>query len=94
MIEPSERRRPPRRNVQRRRLIAGIVVLIVVFVLGIAFGKALNDNPKTGESTTFVRTWADFELMQLLLAEVESRALRFRSSRIEEWPGLYRFQLL
>jgi hypothetical protein len=57
VTEPAERRRPPRRNVQRRRLIAGIVVLILVFLLGIAFGKALNDNPKTGESTTFVRTF-------------------------------------
>jgi len=57
VTEPSERRRPPRCNMQRRRLIAGIVVLILVFLLGIAFGKALNDNPKTGESTTFVRTF-------------------------------------
>jgi len=50
-------RRPPRRNVQRRRLIAGILLLIVVFLLGIAFGKALNDNPNPGGSTTFVRTF-------------------------------------
>jgi hypothetical protein len=50
-------RRPPRRNLQRRRLIAGILLLIVVFLLGIAFGKALNDNPKPGGSTTFVRTF-------------------------------------
>jgi len=38
-------------------LIAGIVVLLVVFLLGLAFGKALNDNPKPGVSTTFVRTF-------------------------------------
>jgi hypothetical protein len=55
--EPTPRRRPPKRRVNRGRLVAGIVLLIVVFLLGIAFGKALNDNPKTGDSTTFVRTF-------------------------------------
>ena len=35
--------------MQRRLLSPAIVVLIVVFVLGIAFGQALNDNPKAGE---------------------------------------------
>ena len=55
--EPTPRRRAPKRRVNRRRLVAGVVLLIVVFLLGIAFGKALNDNPKTGESTTFVRTF-------------------------------------
>jgi hypothetical protein len=43
--------------VNRGRLIAGIVLLIVIFLLGIAFGKALDDNPRPGESTTFVRTF-------------------------------------
>jgi hypothetical protein len=55
--EPRPRRRPPPRRVNRGRLVAGIVVLLVVFLLGIAFGKALNDNPKPGVSTTFVRTF-------------------------------------
>ena len=32
-------------------------MLIAVFLLGIAFGVALHDNPKTGDSTTFVRTF-------------------------------------
>jgi hypothetical protein len=40
-----------------RRLVARILVLIVVFLLGIAFGKALDDNPQPGQSTTFVRTF-------------------------------------
>jgi hypothetical protein len=53
---PAPRRRPPK-SVHRRRLVAGLVVLILVFLLGLAFGKALNDNPKPGESTTFVRTF-------------------------------------
>jgi hypothetical protein len=51
------RRRPPRRRTHRGRLVAGIVLLVVVFLLGIAFGVALHDNPKPGESTTFVRTF-------------------------------------
>lgn len=55
--EPRPRRRPPRPRVNRGRLIAGLVVLLVVFLLGLSFGKALNDNPKPGVSTTFVRTF-------------------------------------
>jgi hypothetical protein len=55
--EPRPRPRPPRRRVNRGRLVAGIVLLVLVFLLGIAFGKALNDNPKPGVSTTFVRTF-------------------------------------
>jgi hypothetical protein len=54
------RRRPPPKRVHRGRLVAGIVLLIVVFLLGIAFGKALNDNPEPGQSTTFVRTFYPF----------------------------------
>jgi hypothetical protein len=56
--EPRPRRRPPPHRVNRGRLIAGIVVLLFVFLLGLAFGKALNDNPKPGVSTTFVRTFS------------------------------------
>jgi hypothetical protein len=33
------------------------VLLVLVFLVGIAFGVALHDNPKPGESTTFVRTF-------------------------------------
>ena len=55
--EPPQRRRPPRRRRNRGRLLAGIALLIVVFLLGIAFGTALNGNPKPGDSTTFVRTF-------------------------------------
>jgi hypothetical protein len=54
---PRPRPRPPRRRVNRGRLIAGIVLLLVVFLLGLGFGKALDDNPKPGESKTFVRTF-------------------------------------
>ncbi|MBA3717464.1 MAG: hypothetical protein H0W87_04460 [Actinobacteria bacterium] len=56
--EPQRRPRPPRRRRLRRgRLLVGAALLIVVFLLGIAFGQALHDNPKPGESTTFVRTF-------------------------------------
>ena len=55
--EPRPRRRPPPRRVHRGRLIAGIVVLLAVFLLGLAFGKALDDNPQPGQNTTFVRTF-------------------------------------
>jgi hypothetical protein len=51
------RRRPPPRRLRRSRILAGIAVLIAAFLVGIAFGVALHDNPKTGESTTFVRTF-------------------------------------
>lgn len=55
--EPPRRPRPRRRKLHRGRLIAGALLVLVVFLLGLAFGKALNDNPKTGGKTTFVRTF-------------------------------------
>jgi hypothetical protein len=55
--ERPPRRRPPPRRLRRGRLLAGIAVLIVVFLLGIAFGVALHDNPKPGDSTTYIRTF-------------------------------------
>jgi hypothetical protein len=54
---PPSRPRPRRRRLNRGRLVAGIVVLVVVFLVGLAFGMALHDNPKPGDSTTFVRTF-------------------------------------
>jgi len=47
----------PRRR--RRRLLRGILALLalaVVFVLGVALGKALNDSPQRGGPVTYVRT--------------------------------------
>ena len=47
----------PRRR--RRRLLRGVLALLalaVVFVLGIALGKALNDSPQHGRPETYVRT--------------------------------------
>jgi hypothetical protein len=54
------RRRRQRRRVHRGRLVAGIALLVLVFLLGIAFGQALHDNPKTGENRTFLRTFEPF----------------------------------
>jgi cytoskeletal protein RodZ len=54
-VERTERRRQQR----RRELIRwGIRVLIVVlvFLLGIALGQAIQDNPKTGRTITSDRT--------------------------------------
>lgn len=54
-VERTERRR----QQHRRELIRwGIRVLIVVlvFLLGVALGQAIQDNPKTGRSVTSDRT--------------------------------------
>jgi hypothetical protein len=51
----SRRARPPR----RRRVPAWLLVsvgLAVAFVVGIAVGESLNDNPKPGGTQTLVRT--------------------------------------
>lgn len=43
----------------RRRLLLGAAVLVagaVIFVVGIAVGEALHDNPKPGGTQTLVRT--------------------------------------
>ena len=57
-LSPVERReRRQRRRKQeliRWGIRAGIALL--VFLLGIALGQALHDNPKTGSTLTFERT--------------------------------------
>lgn len=49
----SARRRPQRRR--RRRTVIWIIALVVVFVLGIGLGEALDDGPPQGAQTV-VRT--------------------------------------
>ena len=39
----------------RRRVVPAVVV-VVVFVVGIAVGEAIHDNPKPGGTQTLVRT--------------------------------------
>ena len=52
-------RRVPRRSRARSlgvRIAAALVLAAFVFVLGVALGMALHDNPKPGGSVTQVRT--------------------------------------
>ena len=46
--------------MRRGRLVAGLLVLVVVFLLGVAFGRALDDNPDSGKTRTFERTFQPF----------------------------------
>jgi hypothetical protein len=39
-----------------RRLLAATVAAIVIFVVGVAVGESLHDNPKPGGTQTLVRT--------------------------------------
>jgi hypothetical protein len=51
--------RPGRRDRRRRRVPAWALIglgLLVAFVVGIAVGESLNDNPKPGGTQTLVRT--------------------------------------
>jgi len=55
----STRRRPrprPRRRGKVIRAVAAVLVLVAVFLVGIALGKALDDGPKRGGTETVVRT--------------------------------------
>ena len=49
-------RRRKRRNPWRRR-VAWIAAFVVVFVVGIALGEALQDNPKPASTVTNSRTY-------------------------------------
>jgi len=48
-------RRPPRRSPWPRRLGAATLVLLV-FAIGIAIGRALDDGPPPPATQTYVRT--------------------------------------
>ena len=57
LYEPSERRgRPPRRRRRWPRRLAFVLAVLFVFVLGLSFGKALNDGPEPGVTQTSIRT--------------------------------------
>lgn len=53
--ELQHRRRRRRRSPWGRRAVA-VVLLLVVFAVGVALGKALNDDPPDGVVVTSVRT--------------------------------------
>ena len=53
---------PPRLRSRRRRRrvpswIFVLLAVVLVFLLGIALGQALHDNPKPGGTQTLVRTF-------------------------------------
>jgi hypothetical protein len=54
-VERHERRRQQRRREVIRWSIRTLVVLLV-FLVGIALGQALHDNPKPGQTITVDRT--------------------------------------
>ncbi|HST17190.1 MAG TPA: hypothetical protein VLK36_05940 [Gaiellaceae bacterium] len=57
MTSPPARTPRPRRR--RRRLapwLLGGAALLVAFVVGVALGEALHDNPQPGGTQTFLRT--------------------------------------
>jgi hypothetical protein len=51
---PSSRRRARRRRWPR--LLAAVLVGALLFVVGVAFGMALRDDPEPGGTVTLVRT--------------------------------------
>jgi hypothetical protein len=54
-VERTERRRQQRRRELIRWGIR-ILIVLVVFLLGVALGQAIQDNPKTGRTVTSDRT--------------------------------------
>jgi hypothetical protein len=57
-LSPVERRERRRRRRQQELIRWGIRVLValLIFLIGIALGQALHDNPKPNATTTFERT--------------------------------------
>lgn len=53
-----QRARPPRRRAGAGRWLLLALAALVVFALGAALGAALENNPSSGGSSTFVRTYA------------------------------------
>jgi hypothetical protein len=55
LVSTRSRRRKERR-ARRVRVALGVLAVAAAFGLGIALGQALHDNPRPGETLTFVRT--------------------------------------
>jgi hypothetical protein len=57
-LTPAERHER-RRQQRRRELIrwgARVLLVLLVFLIGVALGQALHDNPKPGDTITIERT--------------------------------------
>ncbi len=46
-----------RRDTRTRRRVVWGLAIVLVFAVGIALGESLNDNPKSGNTTTQSRTF-------------------------------------
>jgi hypothetical protein len=56
-FDSSRRHRPPQRRPSPARWIVVVLAALVIFGLGAALGAALESNPSSGGSSTFVRTY-------------------------------------
>ena len=57
MTEPARRARPRRRKRLVPSWVVTLLLFTLVFLLGIAIGQALHDNPKPGGTQTIVQTF-------------------------------------
>jgi hypothetical protein len=57
-LTPVERRERRRRRRQEElvRWTVRVLIVLLVFLLGVALGQALHDNPKPGKTVTLERT--------------------------------------
>jgi hypothetical protein len=46
-----------RRTRRRRRGVLVVVLIVIAFVIGIALGEALHDNPRPGQTQTVIVTF-------------------------------------
>jgi hypothetical protein len=53
---PAPARRPPPPRRGRAGILLAVGAAVIAFVLGIALGEALDDNPEPGRTQTLVRT--------------------------------------
>lgn len=56
LAEPSRRQRRADRRRSVGRIVLVVVLLVLAFLLGIAFSRTLDERPKAGGAVTSVRT--------------------------------------
>ena len=52
----SSRRESARRRRHRRRVVVAVAAVFLAFVIGVALGEALHDNPQPGGKQTVILT--------------------------------------